>query len=162
MHKARCQTDLTPRTHRSCAEVVRTHAAAFAASQSLAPTLAYGEMPTQAGLHIMDMSEEDELETFTGLAASGAQLMLHHVGAAPAPGHPMVPLVQVSGDSQVGEQFAGDLDASLSPTDDVNAQVESLRSLIERVAGGDYQLQTSAPQVTVGFQLSRGPLGISL
>lgn len=132
---------------------------ALAPGETLHATLGYGEFPTTPGLHVMDMSVEDTLETMTGLGAAGAEVMVHYVGDAPAPAHPMIPLLQVSAEADIAERFEVDLDATLDG--DVTTMVRQMVDLIERTASRQYQ-PALRNRGTFGFQLSRGPLGISL
>jgi altronate dehydratase len=61
------------------------------------PNLAYGQHPEQAGFFVMMTPQPHWLETLTGLAATGCQLMLAHISDYPQQAHPLVPLLQVSG-----------------------------------------------------------------
>ena len=140
-------------------ETFRQHL--IAPGETFRSTLEYGEFPTRSGLHVMDMTVEDELETVTGLGAAGVDIMIHYAGDATAPSHPMVPLLQVSAEADVVGRYGGDLDLSLNGTDSIEASIEQLRDLIERTARGEYRPRVRE-RGTVGFQLSRGPLGISL
>jgi altronate dehydratase len=126
-----------------------------------APTLPYGGRPDKPGFHVMDMGAEDELETVSGIGAAGVEIMLNYVGDAPSPSHPMVPMIQVSGEPAITERYGDDLDLVLSASDGVEASVRALASLIERTASGAHtpMLRDTG---TTGFQLSRGALGISL
>jgi len=73
----------------------------------------------------------------------------------------MVPLLQVSAETDVVNRYGGDLDLTLNAADSIEASIEQLRDLIERTARGEYRPRVRE-RGTVGFQLSRGPLGISL
>lgn len=143
---------------------------AFRALVAAAPadwhaTLAYGEAPSRPGLHVMAMSGDDHLEALTGLGAAGVDLIVHHAGDAPAPGHPMLPMLQVSGEQAVIDRCAADLDLQLTPgggaSETTLADLHRLVELIERTASRDYR-PALAGRGNTGFQLSRGALGISL
>ncbi|MBT6276782.1 MAG: altronate hydrolase [Chromatiales bacterium] len=131
--------------------------ALMAPGQTWEPTLAYGERPTTAGVYVMETANGDELETVTGLGATGAEIIINCAGSAPSPAHPMVATLQVSGQKAVIDRFGDDLDLA------VNGQTSlaELASLLERTASRQYQ-PALKPRMSAGFQLARGPLGISM
>jgi altronate dehydratase len=135
---------------------------ALGVQETLRSTISYGQTPSEAGLHVMELDEEDELESVTGLGASGVEIMLNYVGDAPAPAHPIVPLLQVSGETGVIERFGADIDCKLSEDASVESMVASILDLLQTTANGAYRPTERNSGTVVGFQLSRGPLGISL
>ena len=82
-------------------------------------------------------------------------MIVAHIGDRPLRGHPMIPVLQVSGDVGVAERFGADLDLVLTGE-------RALSALLERIAetaSGRYEPRLAG---AVGFQLTRGLLGISL
>ena len=132
---------------------------AFGSPDPVQSTLAHGQPPTSPGWHVMRMPGTDWLETATGMAGSGAQLMLAHVSGGTLTSSRMVPLVQVSVDPATAASRGDDLDAVLTGNHEQVARcaVAVLRSVASRQweprgrAAGD-----------VGFQITRGLLGTSL
>lgn len=92
----------------------------------------YGEVATHdRGLALVDAPSRFE-EAATGLAAAGAQVVLHVTGEGVPTGHPIVPVVKVSADE--------DTLAALPDDIDVDATAANTEDLIERVlavANGD-------------------------
>ena len=131
--------------------------------QSVAPqpTLAYGQAARIAGLHIMETPTENTTETFTGLGATGVDLLLCHVGKRPLQGHPMIPLLQVSGHADVASRYGRDLDLRLDFGRAPRAVAEDIASLLCATASGDYVPRFFARGIT-DFQLTRGLLGVSM
>ena len=101
------------------------------------------------------------MEAFTGLGATGVDLMFCHVGQTPLQGHPMLPLVQVTAEPEVAEQYGNDLDRVLAPEQGVEETVAALATLIADVASVRYRPALWSRGVTE-FQLTRGRLGLSL
>ena len=124
-------------------------------------TLAYGQVAEHSGLHVMETPTENQTETFTGLGATGADLMLCHVGKVPLQAHPMIPLVQVSSDPRTVERYGRDLDRSLDATASAHALVSSLQDLLAQTASGTYAPKLFSRGITE-FQLTRGLLGLSM
>ncbi|MEE8394460.1 MAG: UxaA family hydrolase, partial [bacterium] len=125
-----------------------------------APTLAYGQMATRPGLHVMETPTRHPVETISGLGATGAEVMVAHLIGAPLPGHPMIPLIQVSGDKATLARWPGDLDGSLEGEEPA-ALAEKLLDLLCRTASREYTPKLFG-QGGTDFQLTRGLLGISL
>ncbi len=91
----------------------------------------YGDSPAgDSGVTVLDAPSQYE-EAATGLAAAGAQVILHATADGIPTGHPMVPVIKVSGDSETVAALPEDidLDASQTTTDDAVATLEA-------VAGG--------------------------
>ena len=124
-------------------------------------SLAFGRPAADAGFHIMETPTENPVEAFTGLGATGVDLMLCHVGQTPLQGHPMLPLVQVTSVPEVAAQYDSDLDRVLAPEQDVEGTVAVLATLIADVASARYRPALWSRGVTE-FQLTRGRLGLSL
>jgi len=124
-------------------------------------TLSYGQVAQHSGLHIMETPTENQTETFTGLGATGVDLMLCHIGKVPLQAHPMIPLIQVSTDPGVVERYEADLDRTLDGTTNAEAIVESLIYLVSETASGVFVPRLFSRGVTE-FQLTRGLLGLSM
>ena len=124
-------------------------------------SLAFGQPANEAGFHVMEAPTENPVETFTGLGATGVELMLCHIGSNPLQGHPMFPLVQVTADPAVARRYAGDLDRVLVPERDVADIVGELAALVADVASCRYRPKLWSRGVTE-FQLTRGRLGLSM
>lgn len=122
------------------------------------PTLAYGQRPEIAGLHLMETPTEHWVETLTGLGATGVELMLGYTGLHPQPAHPMIPLLQVTADAAVAESYGEDLDLVLSGRSD--SWPEQLFDLIAATASRRLVPRLFL-QGNIDFQLTRGLLGVS-
>ena len=127
-------------------------------------SLAFGRPADEAGFHVMETPTENPVETFTGLGATGVDLMLCHIGRNPLPGHPMLPLVQVTADPAVAERYGSDLDRVLAPgrgPAGIVEIVDLLAALVADVASCRYRPKLWSRAVTE-FQLTRGRLGLSM
>jgi len=100
----------------------------------------YADIPTQKGLMIMDGASYDP-EAMTGLAASGCQMILFSTGRGTPLGFPGVPVVKISTNNRLYENFKGDIDINAGDIlegrqsiDEVGAQIIEL---IKRVASGE-------------------------
>ncbi|PZE19825.1 UxaA family hydrolase [Paenibacillus xerothermodurans] len=122
------------------------------------PSLAYGEHARRSGFHIMETPTEHWVETVTGLAATGVELMIALVHR-PMQTHPFVPMLQVASEPTMPEAYATDLDLLLSgnPATWNDQIVESCKQTIEH----SYTPRLFQ-QGNVDFQLTRGLLGVSL
>ena len=124
-------------------------------------SLAFGRPAADAGFHIMETPTQNPVEAFTGLGATGVDLMLCHVGQAPLQGHPMLPLLQVTATPEVAAQYGSDLDRVLMPEQGIEERVAALAALIADVASARYRPALWSRGVTE-FQLTRGRLGLSM
>jgi altronate dehydratase len=123
------------------------------------PTLNYAHHAAAAGFHIMEAPTQHWGETLTGLGAAGVELILAHINVYPMTGHPLVPVLQVTGSTEVAEQFRADLDGILqAPHEDWSRQ---LLDLIAGTLSQRYTPRLSALGNT-DFQITRGLLGVSL
>ena len=125
------------------------------------PTLAYGQMAEAPGLHVMECPTAHPVEALSGLGATGAEVMLACVAGRPMQAHPMIPLIQVSGDAATAERWEADLDAVLDQEEDAERLCGRLLELLGRVASAEY-IPRLYGQGNTDFQLSRGRLGISM
>lgn len=120
------------------------------------PTIPHGGRPEQPGLHAAENQTSHWVETLTGLAASGVDLIAAIPGEHPLQGHPLVPVVQVA-DTAVAATFGSDVDLVL----DDGADAETIASRLAEVAAGDYE--PKAERIgNADFQFTRGLLGVSM
>ena len=126
-----------------------------------AASLAFGQPADERGFHVMEAPTENPVETFTGLGATGVEVMLCHVGRTSLQAHPMIPLVQVSADASLAERCAGDLDRVLTLDRSADGLVEELAVLVADAASRRYLPRLWSRGVTE-FQLTRGRLGLSM
>ena len=124
-------------------------------------SLSFGQPAEEAGFHVMEAPTENPVETFTGLGATGAEVMLCHVGRTTLQAHPMIPLVQVTADPSLAERCGGDLDRAITLDRDADGLVAELAGLVADVASRRYHPKLWARGVTE-FQLTRGRLGLSM
>ena len=127
------------------------------------PTLAYGQALADAderrGLHIMETPTEHWIETVTGLGGAGVEAILAYAGSHPIEGHPLVPVLQVTSEEEVAQQFADDMDALLDR--DPDGWPQQLAVLLAQTLGGQRQPK-AVRSGNIDFQFTRGLLGISL
>ena len=131
--------------------------------QGAAPctSLAFGHPVDEAGFHVMETPTANPVETFAGLGATGVDLMLCHVGRNPLQGHPMLPLVQITGDPAVGKRYGSDLDRVLVAERGVAGIVAELVILVGDTVSCRYRPTLWSRGITE-FQLTRGRLGLSM
>lgn len=123
------------------------------------PTLGYAQPFTKSGLHIMAAPSRHTSEIMTGLGATGIDVILAHIGQRPIAGHPLIPVLQVTGDKTIAAQYAVDMDDILAH-DAANLPDVMLR-LLEKTLSHDY-VPRSMALGNMDFQITRGLLGISL
>ena len=126
--------------------------AAFGGVAAVEPTLADGQAARRPGWHVMRALTTDALETVTGLAATGAEVIVVDPGSAYVPGHRLVPVLRVS-------SAPTEVDVELSGTADEQA-TQLLAGLVEVVSGRCRVVAEATGDV--GFQITRGLLGTSL
>jgi hypothetical protein len=136
-------------------------AAVLAQGETWSCSLAYGEPAAVPGLHVMEAPTESPVETLTGLGGCGAELMLAHVGRVPLQAHPMVPLLQVSGEDKVITRYGKDLDVLLDASSSVQEVVAALTDRLAQTASRTYTPSLYSRGLT-SFQLTRGLLGVSM
>ena len=123
------------------------------------PSLAYGEHVRNNGFHIMETPTEHLVETITGLAATGVELMIALVNRQPVQVHPFVPMLQMATDETIQQTFANDLDLLL--TGDSNAWVGQILERCKEVIELKFTPHLFE-QGNVDFQITRGLLGFTL
>lgn len=134
--------------------VVPANATFLSESHASAPTLAYGQKVEKSGIHIMETPTYQPTETLTGLGATGVEMALAHIVGAPLQSHEMVPLIQVSTDSDTIVQYGEDLDST-------SVDIDEMLTLILEVASRRYTPKLHGKGNT-DFQLTRGLLGVSM
>ena len=102
-----------------------------AGSSKLAAVVDYGERVDGRGLVFMDTPGR-EPEALTGFAAGGAQLILFTTGLGVPQGHPVAPVIKISGNPETCKKLAEHIDVDLSG---VFYGEEGLDEAAERVLG---------------------------
>lgn len=134
--------------------VVPSNATFLTESLASAPTLAYGQRVEKNGFHIMETPTDQPSETLTGLGSTGVGLALAHIVGAPLQSHVMVPLIQMTSDSETYDRYGSDLDLT-------NVDVDEMLALIVEVASRRYTPKLHG-KGNIDFQLTRGLLGVSM
>jgi hypothetical protein len=130
----------------------------FTASQAR-PSIAYGEHVHRNGFHIMETPTAHWVETVTGLAATGVEIVIALIGNRPMQTHPFVPMLQMTSEQSMLQEHQQDIDLVLSgnPTLWANQILERSKQILEH---------TYTPRLyqqgNFDFQLTRGFLGVSL
>ena len=117
-------------------------------------SLAYGQMATAAGFHVMESPTPHWVETLTGLGATGVETILAYVADHPQQIHPMLPVVQLTDNEALFNRHSKDIDSLLTSS-------EALLATLARVLSGQVAPKLLAAG-NVDFQISRGLLGVSL
>jgi len=121
------------------------------------PTIPHGGRPEASGLHAMENPTSHWVETLTGLAAAGTDIILAIPGEHPLQGHPLVPVLQLA-DEQVISSFGSDIDLLLEPDE---GGVDAVAQLLADTASGSYTSK-SGLSGNAAFQFTRGLLGVSM
>ena len=82
-----------------------------AGNRAIAGVMDYGQRPTGHGLMIMDGPGYD-MESMTGLAAAGCQLMVFTTGRGNPTGFPIVPVLKVASTSRLYHAMEDDMDVN--------------------------------------------------
>jgi altronate dehydratase large subunit len=82
-----------------------------AGSRAIAGVVDYGQRPSGHGLMIMDGPGYD-MESMTGLAAAGCQLMVFTTGRGNPAGFPIVPVIKVASTSRLHRAMEDDMDVN--------------------------------------------------
>ncbi|MFB6138140.1 MAG: altronate dehydratase, partial [Halobacteriaceae archaeon] len=88
-----------------------------------------------AGVAVVD-APASFAEAATGLAAAGAQVVVHATADGVPTGHPVVPVVKVSGDAETVAALPEDVDVDASPGADRDPAA-ALRERVLAVADGE-------------------------
>ncbi|OPH51918.1 altronate hydrolase [Paenibacillus ferrarius] len=128
-------------------------------SSQVRPSIAYGEHVRRNGFHIMETPTTHGVETITGLAATGVELIIALIGDRPMQTHPFVPMLQVTSEQAVVHNHKQDVDLVLegNPNIWVNQILERSKEILEHT-----YVPRLYQQGNIGFQMTRGFLGVSL
>jgi len=100
--------------------------------EPIVEVLEYGERArSESGVSVVDAPGRFE-EAATGLAAAGAQLIVHGTADGVPTGHPVVPVCKVTGDPETAAALSGDTDV-----DAAVAEPDRLADRAFEAAGGD-------------------------
>ena len=122
------------------------------------PTLAYGGIAKQAGLHVMANPGRHRVEALTGMSACGCSLIVEYEGCRPQAGHPLVPVLRVSAEPRAAKNSGSDLD--LVWEGDPKGWDKQITRLIVRITSGEYVVRSMRTGHT-DVQFTRGLLGFS-
>ncbi|ESP90195.1 Altronate dehydratase-like protein, partial [Candidatus Halobonum tyrrellensis G22] len=107
-------------------------ATGFLGDARVADAVAYGDDATvDGGVTLVDAPSRFE-EAATGLAAAGAHVVVHATAEGIPAGHPLVPVVKLSGDADTLAAVPDDVDVDARETD-----AAALADRLLAVAGGD-------------------------
>jgi len=80
-------------------------------SRPITQVIDYAEVPTKKGIVLMDGPGYD-MESMTGVAAAGSQLMIFTTGRGNPMGYPIVPVIKVASTSRMYGQMEDDMDVN--------------------------------------------------
>jgi altronate hydrolase len=107
----------------------------------VADVLNYTEQATKGGLHLLCTPGNDVLAT-TGMAASGATIILFTTGLGTPTGNPITPTVKVSTNNRLAEKMSDIIDFSsgkiITGEETIEQNGESLLNWLIGLANGDY------------------------
>lgn len=99
----------------------------------------YAELLNKKGLTIMNSPGYD-IESVTGMVASGANIVLFSSGAGTPSGNPIVPVIKVTGNELTESRLPDMIDFSAAPVleghETIQGSAEKLLDLVVRVANG--------------------------
>ncbi|ELI8127160.1 UxaA family hydrolase [Yersinia enterocolitica] len=124
--------------------------------KQIIPTVRYAAKITRVGLHVMDSSSSDWLETATGLGATGCRCLIMLSARTPLQAHRFIPTLQVLAGNTLLAGLAGDFDSY-----GLTEGSQELFGKIIACLAGKY-IPRIKPSPNVGFQISRGRYGVSL
>jgi altronate dehydratase large subunit len=84
-----------------------------AGTGSIQELLNYAERPSKKGLVVMDTPGHD-VESLTGMAAGSSQVSIFTTGRGTPTGHPICPIIKVTGNPQTWERMGEDIDINAS------------------------------------------------
>lgn len=109
-------------------------------STPVVDALRYGEPPTLPGLSFMDTPGNDPVSV-TGLVAAGCQLVLFTTGRGNPMGHPIAPVIKITGNPHTYARMGEDMDLNagtiISGQETVAQMGERIYRFCLRVAGGE-------------------------
>ncbi len=102
--------------------------------------LDYTEQATKPGLHLL-CTPGNDVESTTGLAGSGANIIVFTTGLGTPTGNPIAPTIKMASNTALAERMADIIDINagtvISGEDTIESKGEELLGLIIRVASGD-------------------------
>ncbi|RLG07458.1 MAG: galactonate dehydratase [Thaumarchaeota archaeon] len=111
-----------------------------AGSSKLMAAVDYGDLVTEKGLVFMNTPGR-EPEALTGFAAAGAQLILFTTGLGVPQGHPISPVLKISGNPETCKRLSKHIDFDLSPVfygkESIDEAAKKLLKKIIKVASGE-------------------------
>ncbi len=106
--------------------------------------LDYTEQATVPGLHLL-CTPGNDVESTTGLAGSGANLIVFTTGLGTPTGNPIAPTVKMATNTRLAQRMADIIDINagtiISGEDTIRTKGEELLELLIRVAGGEQLTQ---------------------
>jgi altronate dehydratase large subunit len=75
--------------------------------------LAYGEIPKEKGLYIMDTPGQD-VESITGMVAGGATIIVFTTGRGTPTGSPLAPVIKITANPETYEKMSDNIDIDAS------------------------------------------------
>ena len=113
----------------------------------------YAQAPSRKGLVIMDTPGNDG-ESVTGLVAGGAHMILFTTGLGTPLGHPIVPVVKISSNSQTYRRMRSFIDLNAGEVlegKDSNEMADEIFSFMLRVSCGEKTLSEELPGSVVSI-----------
>lgn len=108
--------------------------------------LDYCEYATRKGLNLL-CTPGNDVESTTGMAASGTNLILFTTGLGTPTGNPVVPVIKVSSNSDLAQKMSDIIDVDTGPVIkgelSIEEMGEQLLDYIVKVASGDIQTKAS-------------------
>jgi len=102
--------------------------------------LDYTEQPKSSGLHLL-CTPGNDVESTTGLAGSGANLIVFTTGLGTPTGNPIAPTVKMSSNTKLAQQMRDliDIDAGsiITGEDSIESKGKELLNLLIKVANGE-------------------------
>jgi altronate dehydratase len=118
-------------------------------------SIPYGaRFPASQRIFVMECPTDDDLEIVTGLATTGAQMIVAFEPSHPLPANPLVPTLQLS-------TLAPDADLKISESTPPPLAAQTLLNLILEVRSGQ-RIPAANRSGNTAFQITRGYEGISL
>jgi altronate dehydratase large subunit len=110
-----------------------------AGSRPINEVIGYGEIPTRKGVIIMDGPGYD-MESMTGVAATGSQIMIFTTGRGNPIGYPIVPVIKVASTTLMYTNMEDDMDVNAGVILDGTPMAkvgEEITNLLCRVLDGE-------------------------
>ena len=137
--------------------------AGFAKTLSLArdvqPTIAYGGETQKAGFHLMAVPTSSWSETMTGLGAAGVEVIVAVCTTRAQQNHPFIPVIPMASQDSGSTPFRADMDLLLAG--DPQQRLDQILGQISAVLSRTMTPKSSRVH-NIGFQITRGRLGVSL